>query len=330
MNHIKTFFILILFFCIYHCPVQGLELIKTKKWDVNLSLRLAPAYVFNYPSLLNGFEFYNMEIEFECEYDNRVELALAFDLMELYEGSGFVPGKLIEDAYLNYNFHKFLKIRAGQYKVPLGEEIALGMSERPYYDHSLGSRRLAPGRRQGLMFSGKEIFSFLGYQAGIFNTSETDKEENESPYLSTAGKLILDFDEFPGIYLKSSYSIYYSFDEIFAQAASQYFSWQFFQIHKLTLFGEYLEQRFYHYHWNNSIFLLLAYRAGLFEIYSSGEFYDENVGKEDKDDCFSLCSGINLYWIKDRLRTSLGHRYTNEYQKGEEKNRFVLVMMWEI
>jgi hypothetical protein len=299
---------------------------KTKKWDLDLGILLAPAYGFHYPSFRNGFHFEKADIEFSSEYDNRIEFVINLDFQELYESQ---PARLIENLYLQYDFSKLFKIRAGQYKIPFGEEIARGITERPYLEHSLASTKLAPGRRQGVMILGKGLFSYLGYRAGIFNTSETDKPENETPYISTAGKLFFELDKFHGFSIKSGYSVYYSLDEIFAQSAFLDFSWQILKLHKLSLFTEYLEERFYHYYWNNSIFLCLSYRVANFEIYCSGEFYDENTGHMDKDDSFVLSSGINLYLLKDHLKTSLGHKYLNEYQAGVEENWFTLMIMWE-
>lgn len=329
MNQNKIFVIIITFLCTLHFSSHAHDILKTKKWELELNMLSVPVYIFNYPSLQNGFYFENIEIGLFSEYKNRIRFVLDLDFSELSGEDGSRPYSFIENVYLQYNFYKLLKVRLGQYKVPLGEEITLGTVERPSLYHSFGSKNLAPGRSQGIMMFGNDLFSIIGYRIGVFNAFDASEPENETPYLSTAGKLFFEFDNIPSIYLKIGYSIYYSFDEIFAQSAFSFFTWQINNDHKFTLFSEYLENRFYNYYWNNSSYLLLSYRYKGFEIYSAGELYDENSGKMDKDDCFSLCSGINVYWLKDHLRAGLGHRYVNEYQTGDEKNEFTLMLMWE-
>ena len=247
MHKINIFLIILVLLCIAHFSSSAIDIVKTNKSEIELCLLIAPAYNFYYPSLVNGFYFESMEIGLQGNYDNRIKFVINFDFSELdNEDESFSP-EFIQNVYLQYKFYKQFKIRVGQFKVPLGDEISLGISERPYFDHSLGSRKLAPGRHLGFMIFGKDLFSLFGYRIGIFNTSEVSFSENETPFISTAGKFFFEFDNFKRISLKSGYSIYYSFEEIFTQSVFLSFNCQIDDIRKFVLFGEYMEKRFFHY-----------------------------------------------------------------------------------
>lgn len=239
-----------------------------------------------------GFELTEAEIKTSGAYQEKLNYSISLDLSELI---GDDPA--LKNAYIQYNFADPFRIRAGQSKIPFGQEYSLGVSDRVYISHSEGSKLIVPDRSVGTIISGKKIFNSFGYKIGIHNSSTYEEEENVSGHIVFSGNL---FYNNKGI--KTGYELLYSSDETFSHGAYLQLNLPLKEHINLFFLGEYLEQRYFNYHWNHSLYTAASLRVNGWEPVIYFDYYDDNVGYDGVEDKLIPGLGFNVYFLNDKLR----------------------------
>ena len=76
----------------------------------------------------------------------------------------------LKDFYLDYRREKFLRITAGQFKIPFGFQELTSSKKQQFVERSSASEEFALGRDLGLMLAGSDEMQSLEYYIGIFNS----------------------------------------------------------------------------------------------------------------------------------------------------------------
>lgn len=87
---------------------------------------------------------------------------------------------ILRDAYLEYSFSRALKLRAGQFKIPLSAEQMTSASSLDTVHRATVSRRLAYGRDIGLMLRGAAADEALCWWAAVVNGAGRNSSDNNS------------------------------------------------------------------------------------------------------------------------------------------------------
>jgi phosphate-selective porin OprO/OprP len=75
---------------------------------------------------------------------------------------------VLQDAYIEYRHNKYVNIRAGKYKPPMGLERLVQDSETEFVERGLPTN-LVPNRDIGVQWAGAVLSDTLSYQFGVFN-----------------------------------------------------------------------------------------------------------------------------------------------------------------
>ncbi len=295
--------------------LYSFELLDGKKLDVNLDLLIGFDYSYRmtFPPGLGGFELNIAKIKLDAEYLDKYKTVLSTDFADIDKDAETMA--LLKDAYIQLKLHEYFKIRTGQFKVPFGEEYSRGSTSRPNIYHSEASNLIVPGRSLGLSFSGKNIFSYLGYDLGIFNSYGTGFQKNETGHHIFTGQI-----NFKINFLKSGYNIEYSTDETFAHGGFLSLDFDFSENVHFHLFTEYIEQRYFNYHWNNSFYSLVALKIHSFEPLIYFDYYDDMVGYDGVEDKWIIGTGTNKYFLNDKLRLMLDYHTEYHYSQKAGNN----------
>jgi len=273
------------------------DIYNSKKIDVEMDILLGVDYSYEATLLpgRGGFELTDSKIALEGEFLEKLKFHISADLSDrevVYNNIQF-----LKDAYGQYNFANFLKLRAGLFEIPFGEENSLGTMSRPHMYHSEASDLIAPGRSVGIRLSGKKIFNHFSYSLGAYNSSGTIYEENETGHhIFTAGLT------FKKDFFETGYQILYTTDEIFSQGIYLDFDFKLNENSNMRIFSEYLEQRHFNYHWNHSLFTSLSLRVNDIEPLLYFDYYNERVGYDGTEDKWIAGLGFNSYFLDDHLK----------------------------
>jgi len=96
---------------------------------------------------------------------------------------------VLQDAYIEYRHSKFVNIRAGKYKPPIGLERLQADSETEFVERGLPTN-LVPNRDTGVQWAGAVFSDTLSYQVGVFNgnidnsTVDTADTNDNKDYLA--------------------------------------------------------------------------------------------------------------------------------------------------
>lgn len=294
-------------------PVEAFEIYDEKKitLDLDITLGLSCFYAATLLPGKGGFELTESKISFEGEYDKDLDFKLSADFSEI---NGEDDDKeILKDAYLRYSFSDYFRLKSGRYDIPLGEESQRGQKKRPNMFHSEGADLISPGRSLGVSISGKDIFDMFSYSLGVFNASGDIASENESGHFLFSGNIGFEKDFF-----QTGYSASYSTDEVFNHGVFMLFDFEFNDDVSMELFTEYMEQRFFNYHWNHSVYALLSLRVRNAEPLLYFDYFNDKVGYDGIEDKWIVGLGSNFYFLKDRLKlmTDLHSNYLYSLQKS--------------
>lgn len=298
---------------IFTFSLFSFELYDGKKLQVDMTLILGVDYSYKATLLpgIGGFELTNSQIKIEGEYLENLEFSFSGDFSDTEIESEQVH--FLKNAYLQYNFFYFLRLRTGRFDIPFGGEADLGIGSRPYIYHSEASKLITPGRSIGVSLSGKKIFDYFGYKVGFFNSSGDLFTENVTGHHIFTG--LITFKK--GIF-EAGYNILYSTDETFSQGV-------FIDINALLrenitfrFFTEYLEQRYFNYHWNHSVYSFASLRVNSFEPVLYFDYYNDRVGYDGVEDKWIPGIGFNVYFLNDKLKlmTDLHTNYLYSLEDG--------------
>jgi hypothetical protein len=292
-------------------PLWAFEIYDGKKVEVEMELLLGFEAYYKATLLpgIGGFELSNCQIKLEGEYLDKHEFVISSDLSEIEIDDETLS--FLKDAYTQHNIHDFFRIRAGKQKVPFGEEISMGTTSRQYISHSEGSDLIAPGRSLGLSFSGDDILTYFGYETGLFNDSGEDLLDNDTGNLMFTGQVNFEYK-----FLETTYSILYSTEETFAHGISVDLNFNLKDNVELRVFSEFLEQRYYNYYWNHSLFTFAALRINSIEPVLYLDYYNEYVGGDGSEDKLIPGIGFNKYF-NNRIKLMID-LHTNYYYSLED------------
>ncbi len=287
------------------------EIYDGKKLDVEMDLLIGIDYSYEATLLPGraGFELTDSKIGLEGEYLDKMKFHVSVDLSDTEVDGDNV--QFLRAAYGQYTFFDALKLRAGRFEIPFGEENSLGKMSRPNMYHSEASDLIAPGRSVGIRLSGKKIFNDFSYSLGAYNSSGTLSVENETGHHIFTGQLKFNRDFF-----KTGYEILYSTDEIISQGLFVDFDFDVKENITFRFFSEYLEQRYYNYHWNHSVFTSVALRINNIEPLIYFDYYDDRVGYDGVEDKWVAGLGFNSYFLNDNLKLMVD-LHTNYYYSLE-------------
>ncbi len=252
-------------------------------------------------------------------YRNSLKFALNIDFSEANCSSE--DREILKNAYIQYDFNNSFRFRAGQSKTPFGFSYSQSSEERPNIYHSLGSNNIAPGRAVGVRLSGKQIGPGFSYALGFYNTSPITEDRNLNGHHRGIGSITYSNRE-----LCTGYNIYFGTDEMFAHGV--YLSWQkpfgADKNMKLKFLSEYMEQRYYHYHWNHSLYTLVALRINNVEPLIYLDYFNDNIGYDGENDIIRPGIGFNAYFMKDKmqLKTDLHTEYLYSYPQWDNMKLF--------
>ncbi|MDC7219963.1 MAG: porin [Spirochaetales bacterium] len=257
-----------------------------------------------------GFTLTDLDIKMSGTYEEDLEFNLSLDLSEL-NSSEEDEGAVLKNAYIQYNQSDLLRYRVGQAKLPFGMEYEMSSTERPQLYHSQGSDLIAPGRALGFTLLGKEIWKTLSYKAGLYNfTSSDDSYENDSGHIRAAGTIKWDYEDW-----EVAYEISGSTAETFAHGVGVKWDHKFSSRNRLTIFMELMEQRYYNYYWNNSLYSCISFRHKRIEPYIYFDYFNEDIDEDGENDIIIPGLGFNAYLIDDKLqiRSELHSEYIYSY-----------------
>lgn len=262
---------------------------------MNLLLGMDLSYTATLLPGIGGFEITEGQISFEGEILDKADFKVSIDLSRISEEPDDL--QILKDVYGRYDFADFFRVKAGRFEVPLGLEGLKGTASRPNIYHSEGAREISPGRSVGISFDGKEIFNYFGYNLGLFNESDEFALENETGHFLFSGLIFFKND-----FVRAGYNASYSTSDNFSQGVFADFELDLGKDKELNIFLEYLEQRFFNYHWNHSAYALVSYRSGDVEPLIYFDYYNERVGYDGEEDKWIAGLGFNSYFLKDKLR----------------------------
>lgn len=303
----KTVTLALLFIAGSAFSLYSFDIYKSKKLDVEMDLLLGVDYSYEATLLPGraGFELTESKIGLEGEYLDKMKVNISVDFSDTEVDGDNV--QFLKDAYGQYNFFDALRLRLGRFEIPFGEENSNGKMSRPNMYHSEASDLIVPGRSVGIRLSGKKIFNDFSYSLGAYNSSGTLYVENETGHHIFTGKL-----QFKRDFFKTGYEILYSTDEVFSQGLFIDFDIAVKKNMTFRFFSEYIEQRYYNYHWNHSIFTSVALRINDIEPLIYFDYYDERVGYDGDEDKWVAGLGFNSYFLNDKLKLMVD-LHTNYY-----------------
>ncbi len=103
---------------------------------------------------------------------------LTYKLQVNFADSG--SSKMLEDAYLNYNFLKEAQILVGQDKVPFARQELTSSGSQQFVDRSNATDTFKPGRDIGAMVHGKIAKGLLKYAAGWYGGGGQSNPNNNN------------------------------------------------------------------------------------------------------------------------------------------------------
>jgi hypothetical protein len=296
-------------------PIFGFTVFEGKKLEVdtNLIMGMDYRYEMDYFPGRSGFRITDARVDTRAVYQENLIFTLKFDIADISTDKV----EILKTVTMQYCFIDPFRLKAGYGKIPFGEEYSRGVVSRPNIYHSEASDLMVPGRSVGLTFSGKNLPGNIGYKTGFYNGTTNSWEKNESAlHIATAN--IFFKNDFNNNTIKSGYNILYSMDESFGHGVYVDFNHEFKKNLALNLFSEYMEQRYYNYHWNHSVFTVLSMRIKNVEPLLYFDYYNDNVGYDGKEDKMIPGLGFNSYFIKDKiqLKTDIRTEYLNSYPTG--------------
>ena len=305
-----------LYIYLVYFVTQGLsafEIYEGKNLDIDLNLLLGMNYNYT-ATLLPGLSSFNLtegKIALEGEIMEKAEFKISVDFTDIEMEEESLA--FLRDLYGRYDFHDFFRVKAGRFEIPFGADSLKGTDSRPNIYHSQGSDKISQGRSVGVSLSGKKIFGHFEYSLSAFNNSGELSLENETGRHLFSGSLT-----FNNNFLDTGYNALITTDETFSQGVYMDWNFKLGEKTKLNIFCEYLEQRYFHYYWNHSVYTLLALRTGKVEPLIYFDYYNEKVGYDGEDDMWMPGLGCNIYFLDDRLRlmTDLHSEYRYSLQNS--------------
>lgn len=309
----------------------SVELHDGKKIKLELDLLLGMEGYFQTTLLLGkgGFDLTEGKVALKGELFDNLDFKVSADMTDIDGGSEDIP--FLKDLYGRYEFHDYARIKAGRFELPFGQESLKGLGSRPNIYHSEAADLIVPERSIGLALEGKKILDYWGYSLSACNASGSPLIDEETGHFLFTGALFFKND-----FVKTGYNAYFSTDENFSQGIYTDFSFQLSETTELDLLIEYLEKRFYNYHWNHALYALISLRTGSVEPLLYFDYYNDKVGYDGVDDKWKAGLGCNFYFLQDRLKlmVDLHTNYLYSLQESFNKkfydNRLTLKLVLEI
>lgn len=296
----------------------SVEVISTQDLSLDIGVEVKSGYkyqVTEYPGI-SSFNLYSADLEIDSEVYNRLDLSLTLDFSEFDDG--VLSSEVLKNAYSQYRFHNYFKLRFGQFKSGFGGEGSLGSSV-PHLKGSEATDNLAPGRVRGVQLSGSKILNTLSYKIGFFNSGDyTEKGNSDGHHIGTA-KLEYKLKKKKCYEFKTGYSFAYGTHETLTQGLFILYKKRLGKDFRLYLFTEYMEQRFYNYYWNCSIFASTGLRFKDIELALNCEYYDDIIGHDGPKDKINPGTGVNFYAIDDNCMFRLHYEF--DYLFSSPPNR---------
>lgn len=307
------------------------EIYDSKKLQLDLNFLLGMEGYFQTTLLQGrgGFDLTEGKISFEGELLDKMDFKVSVDLTDIDGGSDDIP--FLKDVYGRYDFHDFARLKGGRFELPFGRENGKGTASRPNMFHSEGSDLIVPERSIGLSLDGKNIFEYFGYSVSATNAAGSPLIDEETGHFLFSGSLFFKND-----FLKAGYNTFISTEEKFAQGIYTDFSFELSDKLQLGILCEYLEERFFNYHWNHSLYALLSLRSGSVEPLFYFDYFNDKVGYDGEEDKWKAGLGSNFYFLDDRLKfmIDLHTNYLFSLQESFNKkfydNRLTLKLILEI
>lgn len=290
--------VIILVVLVHLMPLYAFKIYDKNDLKVKVDTEFKTTYEYeacDFPGI-TGFQDPSAEVTLDMEYLDNLNLNFSYDF-----GS-----EELNDAYMQYSFFDPLRIKVGKFKVHYGAEQISGL--RPQTIHSDASDNFTPGRSTGISIYGKNLFNFLDYNFAFTNDYDSEEDNDTGQHVFT---LMVDKDISLGesYKLTPGYNILYNTEETFSQGCFLELSHD--KDTKLHILLEYMEQRYYNFFWNRSVYLSSSYRFSLLEPFLHTEYYDDYVGEDTDDDAFTSGLGLNFYQLNDSIKFTLS--YVNKY-----------------
>lgn len=101
-------------------------------------------------------------------------------------------GVELRNAALDYSFNKALRVRVGNFKLPISPELLTSSSKIDFIERSLIGQNIAPDRDWGAMLYG-EVLKRINYQAGVFaGDGRTDERRAETTFAARVLYRVID------------------------------------------------------------------------------------------------------------------------------------------
>lgn len=294
---LKRKLILLLFIIFPSLFCYSIEVIDSKEFKLDIEAEVKSGYkyqVTEFPGI-SSFELYSADLGLKSEVMDKLDLSLSLDFSEFEDG--VLTSKVLKSAYSQYSFHDYFKIRLGQFKPGFGGENDL--KKYPHLKSSEASKSLSVERSRGVQLSGSKILDSLSYKIGLFNSGDYTEEGNSDGHHFATAKVEYKLKKKKDYEFKTGYSFYYGTHDTLKQSLFLLFSKNIKSDFKLFLFTEYMEQRYFHYHWDNSLFFSSGLRFKDLEGALYCEYYDENIGNDGEGDKINPGVGFNFYRMDD-------------------------------
>lgn len=275
----------------------SIEVINSKDLKLDLEVEVMSGYkykVTEFPGI-SSFDLDKAKIELNTEINKRLDLSIGLDFAEFEDET--LTSEVIKNAYAQYTFNDYFKIRAGQFKSGFGGEISL--SRKPHLEKSEASKKIAPGRVRGIQLSGNKIFNHFSYKLRFANSGEYTVKGNDDGHHIGALKIDYNLKKKKDFQFKTGYSLSIGTHDYLAQSLYALYIKQISSDSMFFFFAEYMEQRFFNYYWDYSFFTSCAIRIKNIAPVIHLEFFDNIAGADGEDDKFVPGIGINFYTNDD-------------------------------
>jgi len=299
MQRIKFRTKVLLLLLLISTDLFAFEIHTSEDLDVKMGVLVGSDYSYTATHLpgLSAFSMTDMKVNFKGSYKNLLSFKLAIDLADIDVENQ--PLNIVKDVYGKYHKRSVIQFQAGHFRSALGEEIQRGPTKRNHIYHSIASKEIVPDRSVGFAFLGKKVIEHWSYSVHFQNSSLDDTKE-ETGHHTLSSKV-----GFKSDILSAGYSNLLNTDKTFSQALFCSLNFKFSERYTLTLFSEYIEQRYYQYYWNRSVYTNLTFNSNTFEYLLYYDYYDNIVSGDGADDKWILGGGINKSFLKKRMRLLL-------------------------
>lgn len=294
------------FFLILYIFIQtslicfAIDIVSSEDLNLGLDISISSEYnylITEYPGI-SSFNIDSAKLGLNGDLYDNIGFNLSLDFSEIDKGN--ISSKALKSIYVQYTFNNYFRIRTGQFKAGFGGENDLKNS--PHLNGSEGSKKIAIGRARGIQLSGKKILNNFSYSLGFFNSGDYDREKNEDGHHIGTAKIDYKLKKKGSYRFNTGYSFSIGTNDSLSHGLYTSYQKKLKNDKEFFIFVEYLEERFFNYHWNNSLFASCALRINKIEPVIHFEYFDEVVGEDGEDDKLIPGLGVNYYAVDDLLK----------------------------